>query len=83
MPVRFAKNDVNQMLHSTENPDAKVSFVVMIPQTALPAFKKVNIDKPATFYKGKTTQVTGLVETGPRHMRIVVSDPKDIKVIAD
>jgi len=83
MPVRSTSVEVHHRLCNRQDPEAPESFWVVIHQEALPAFKKVNIDNPATFYKDKTIEVVGTVTMGAKHFRIVVDDPKNIKVIAD
>ena len=59
------------------------SLVVIIPETALGEFRKVNIDNPATFYKGKTILVVGQVKMPKDRAVITVTSPDEIKVVAD
>jgi hypothetical protein len=83
MGVRSTFKDVNHRLHNTPDPHSPRGFAVVIPQAALPEFKKVNIDDPATFYNLKTIQVTGKVQAIKSGSRMIVTNPKDILVIAD
>jgi hypothetical protein len=77
----------DHLLHS--NPPGKKNkardITVKIPQTALKAFKEVNIDNPSVFYREKTIEVFGHVTKEPKRARpiIIVTDPKNIKVVAD
>jgi len=83
MEVRSTSVLVGHRLHAFPDPKIRSGFFINIPQTAFEAFKKVNIDDPATFYKGKTIEVTGQVVKSKEGAKIVVSDPKEIKVVAD
>jgi hypothetical protein len=44
-------------------------------------FKKAQIDDPATYFKGKTIQATGLIRMVKKQYQIVIDDPEMIKVV--
>ncbi len=53
----------------------------MIDLEGAARFKKAGIDEPASYFKGKTIQVSGLVTLFKDRPRLVVSDPKQIQAL--
>jgi len=68
-------------LNSMTNYRDRNNFTIYIPRNVLPAFKKVEIEDPAEYYKGKMIQVTGTVSVFRGQVQIKVDDPDQIKVI--
>jgi len=85
MFVRASKNRLERYkeiyLDSEENLRDKKNFAVVINAEGAARFKKAGIDEPAGYFKGKTIRVTGTVVVHEGVPRIVVSDPKHLRVI--
>jgi hypothetical protein len=86
MEVKSTGGRTARYLNSETDFRSSKNFAIFIPQAVLEKFKKASIDEPATYYKSKTIQVTGLVvrseskdATGQPQIR--VEDPSQIKVI--
>jgi DNA/RNA endonuclease YhcR with UshA esterase domain len=74
-------SSTSRYLNSMANYRDRNNFTIYMPRNVLPAFKKIEIDDPADYYKGKTIQVTGTVSTFRGQIQIKVDDPEQIKVI--
>ena len=59
----------------------KKNFAVVINAEGAAKFKAAGIEKPAAHFKGKTIRATGTVVEHEGVPRIVVSDPKQIRVV--
>jgi DNA/RNA endonuclease YhcR with UshA esterase domain len=85
MFVRASKNRLEKhkeiYLDSEENFRDKKNFAVVINAVGAAKFKKAGIDEPAGYLKGKTIRATGTVVVHEGVPRIVVSDPKQLRVI--
>jgi DNA/RNA endonuclease YhcR with UshA esterase domain len=85
MFVRASKNRLERhkeiYLDSEVNFRDKKNFAVVINAAGAAKFKKAGIDEPAGYFKGKTIRVTGTVVVHEGVPRIVVSDPKQLRVI--
>jgi DNA/RNA endonuclease YhcR with UshA esterase domain len=57
------------------------NFTIYLPEAVLEKFKQAKIDNPATYYQGKTVQVTGTVSLYKEKAQIRVDDPAQIKVV--
>jgi DNA/RNA endonuclease YhcR with UshA esterase domain len=73
--------NTSRYLNSLPDYKDKNNFTVVILRSDLAGFKKLGIEDPADFYKGKTIQVTGAVSVYKGQVQIKVTDPSQIKVI--
>ena len=85
MLVKATKNRLEQRkeiyLDSEENfRDAK-NLGIIINVAGAAKFKEAGIDDPAEYFKGKTIRVTGVVTTENERFRIIVEDPKQIRIV--
>jgi hypothetical protein len=85
MTVKASKNALQKRkeiyLDSEEDfRDAK-NLAAVINEEGAAKFKDAGVDDPAAHFKGKTIRVTGTVTRVDDRPRIVVSDPKQIKVV--
>lgn len=68
-------------LYSEDKAANPKNFTVSITASGIKNFKKAEIDDPATFYKGKTIQATGLIRMVKKQYQIVIDDPEMLKVV--
>jgi len=85
MFVRASKNRLEKhqeiYLDSEVNFRDKKNFAVVINAAGAAKFKKAGIDEPAGYFKGKTIRATGTVVVHEGVPRIVVSDPRQVRVV--
>lgn len=85
MIVRASKNRLEK--HKEIYLDAeldfrdKKNFAVVINVEGAAKFKTAGIAEPAGYFKGKTIRATGTVVIHQSVPRIVVSDPKQVRVV--
>jgi hypothetical protein len=85
MTVKASKNALQKRkeiyLDSEEDfRDAK-NLATVINEEGASRFKEAGVDDPAAHFKGKTIRVTGTMTRVDDRPRIVVSDPKQIKLV--
>jgi DNA/RNA endonuclease YhcR with UshA esterase domain len=71
----------NCYLNSEDDFTKESNFTIFLSKEAKEKFKKGGIDDPATYYQGKTIQVTGTVIVFEKKPRIPVTEMNQIKVI--
>jgi DNA/RNA endonuclease YhcR with UshA esterase domain len=81
MEVKSTGGNTAVFLNSMTDYRNRKNFAIFIPREALTAFRKVQIDDPAEYYKGKTIQVTGTVSVYRGQVEIKVDDPAQIKIV--
>ena len=81
MDVKSTGGRENQYLNSEEDFKSAKNFTIFISKDDLEKFKKAGIESPATHFKGKLIQVTGMVVLDKEKPRIKVDEPDQIKVI--
>jgi len=85
MFVKASKNRLEQRkeiyLDSEEDFRDPKNLAVVINLAGAAKFKDAGIDDPAEHFKGKTIRVTGTVTKENERPRIVVEDPKQIKIV--
>jgi DNA/RNA endonuclease YhcR with UshA esterase domain len=84
MVVKAAKNCQRCSLmffDSEENHHDPKNFAVAVTETGKGKFRKAKIDDPASHFKGKTIQVTGVVTVKDDQPQIEVDDPGQIEVV--
>jgi DNA/RNA endonuclease YhcR with UshA esterase domain len=77
----MSRNNEIVFLNSEADFKDKKNFTVMLGKDLLAKLKKNKIEEPATFYKGKTIQVTGTVKLYREKPEIVVEEPDQLKVL--
>jgi DNA/RNA endonuclease YhcR with UshA esterase domain len=75
------RGNTTRYLNSMTNFRDRSNFTIVIFSSDLPRFRKVEIDDPTEYYKGKTIQVTGTVSVYRGQVQIQVDDPEQIKVV--
>jgi hypothetical protein len=78
--VKSSGGNEARFLNSEEDYKDAKNFTIYIPEAAVEKFKKVKIDDPKTYFKGKTIQVTGTVTLYRDKPQIKVENPDQIKV---
>jgi DNA/RNA endonuclease YhcR with UshA esterase domain len=85
MLVRASKNRLEQRkeiyLDSEEDFRDPKNLAVVINLAGAAKFKEAGIDDPAEHFKGKTICVSGTVTKENDRPRIVVEDPKQIRIV--
>jgi hypothetical protein len=69
-------------LDSEENFHDEKNLAVVISAAGAAKFKDAGIDDPAAHFKGKTIRVTGTVVVHENRPRIVIEDPRQIRLVA-
>jgi hypothetical protein len=86
MTVKSSKNALagrqEIYLDSEENFRDEKNLAVVISAAGAAKFKDAGIDDPAAHFKGKTIRVTGTITVQENRPRIVVEDPRQIRVVA-
>jgi len=84
MLVKAAKNcqHCSQVFLDSEadHHDPK-NMAVAVTGSAKAKFKKVSIDDPASYFRGKTIRVTGVVTLKENRPHIEVDEPRQIEVV--
>jgi hypothetical protein len=84
MPVKAAKNCQRcslMFLDSEEDHHDPKNFAVAVTETGKGKFREAKIDDPASHFKGKTIQVTGLVIVKDSQPQIEMDAPGQIEVV--
>jgi hypothetical protein len=85
MTVKASKNALQKRkeiyLDSEEDFRDPKNLAAVINEAGAAGFKEAGVDDPAEHFKGKTIRVTGTVTRVDDRPRIVVSDPKQIKIV--
>jgi hypothetical protein len=85
MLVKATKNRLEKRkeiyLDSEEDFRDPKNLGIIINVAGAAKFKEAGIDDPAVHFKGKTIRVTGTVTKENELPRIVVEDPKQIKIV--
>lgn len=85
MLVRASKNRLEKRgeiyLDSEEDFHDPKNLAVVINKEGAAKFEKAGIKEPAGYFKGKTIRVSGTVTLVDQRPRIVVDDPKQIRVV--
>jgi DNA/RNA endonuclease YhcR with UshA esterase domain len=85
MLVKASKNRLEQRkeiyLDSEEDFRDPKNLAVVVNLAGAANFKEAGIDDPAEHFKGKTIRVSGTVTKENDRPRIVVEDPKQIKIV--
>ena len=85
MTVKSSKNALagrmEIYLDSEENFRDEKNLAVVISAAGAARFKDAGIDDPAAHFKGKTIRVTGTVVVHENRPRIVVENPRQIRVV--
>jgi DNA/RNA endonuclease YhcR with UshA esterase domain len=76
----LSRNNEVVFLNSQDDFRDRKNFTVMLKMATVEKLKKMKIE-PATYYKGKTIQVTGTVTLYREKPEIVVEDAGQIKVV--
>jgi hypothetical protein len=79
--VKSTGGKTARFLNSESDFRAEKNFAVFIPNIALAAFKKANIEDPGEYYKGKSIIATGNVEMSQGRPQLRVESPVQIKVV--
>ena len=82
--VRTTKNADKSLVYyldSEENFRDEKNLAIVISYEDAEKFKKLGVEDPSTYYKGKTIRVTGKVIHESDQTRIHVTDPKQIEVV--
>jgi hypothetical protein len=86
MVVRASKNRLERhkeiYLDSEANFRDEKNFAVVINAEGAAKFKAAGIEEPAGHFKGKTIRATGTVVVVEGVPRIVVRDPKQVRVVS-
>ena len=86
MVVRASKNRLEKRkeiyLDSEANFRDEKNFAVVINAAGAAKFKAADIEEAASHFKGKTIRATGTVVVVQGVPRIVVSDPKQVRVVS-
>ena len=86
MVVRASKNRLEKhkeiYLDSEANFRDEKNFAVVINAEGAAKFKAAGIEEPAGHFKGKTIRATGTVVVVEGVPRIVVRDPKQVRVVS-
>jgi len=84
MVVRASKNRLEKhkeiYLDSELNFRDKKNFAIVINSEGAAKFKAAGVEEPAGYFKGKTIRATGEIVVHEGVPRMVVSDPKQIRV---
>jgi DNA/RNA endonuclease YhcR with UshA esterase domain len=85
MRVRASKNALEHRgeiyLDSEENFRDEENLAVVINKDGAARFKEAGVDDPAAHFKGKTVRVTGTVTLQEKRPRVVVNDPKQLRLV--
>ena len=85
MVVRASKDRLERRgeiyLDSEEDFKDEKNLAVVLNRAGAARFKKAGIDDPAGHFKGKTIRVTGTVVLHEGRPRIVVEDPKQVRIV--
>jgi DNA/RNA endonuclease YhcR with UshA esterase domain len=83
MEVKSTGGNTARYLNSEADFKSEKNFAIFIPNAALPAFKKAEVDDPGKHYYGKTIVVSGTVALVQNRSQIRVEDPSQIKVLTN
>jgi DNA/RNA endonuclease YhcR with UshA esterase domain len=84
MLVRAAKNCAHCaqiFLDSEEDKDHPNNFAVAVTETGKARFRKLGIEDPANYFKGRVIDVTGVVTLKDNRPQIEVDDPGQIQFV--
>jgi DNA/RNA endonuclease YhcR with UshA esterase domain len=68
-------------LDSEEDHHDSKNMAVAVTESGKAKFKEISIDDPASYFKGKTIRVTGVVTLKENRPHIEVDDPGQIEVV--
>lgn len=74
-------NSSATFLNSATNFRDPENFTIVVFQSSLERFKKAGIEDPASHFKGKTIQVSGVVVKYRERIEIIAENPEQIKVV--
>jgi hypothetical protein len=85
MAIKASKNALQQRkeiyLDSEEDFRDPKNLAAVINEEGAAKFKEAGVEDPAEHFRGKTIRVSGTITRVDDRPRIVVSDPKQIKVV--
>ena len=83
LTVKSSGGNRNRYLNSAADYSQPGNFTIFVPEAAVRKFADAKIDKPEEYYYGKTIRVTGTVTLVRDKPQIAVTDPAQIKIVAE